>query len=283
MPIRPGLDPLHVVTFEARSLDELPYPEVREVLREHTVVRIRGLFDPAEIRAARSNIASHFDAANDRKHDPRDTEAIRSNFQKLQVGCTSGMGTTRDLGRVLRMLFNPIFAEDIYGMRRHFVTLARFRNLLYGLERDSAVFGTEDGLWTAARIHQYPSGGGFMSGHRDAFTKTVATEAGVTYAQPFLQLTEKGVDFQSGGAFVELEGERIYYETGCQAGDVIAYDGQSIHGVGDIDPLEPLDMTRFSGRVVAFAALYRHLKPGAADYGELSRRAMEQQGTDGTP
>ncbi|MEX2204922.1 MAG: hypothetical protein WEF50_01705 [Myxococcota bacterium] len=271
-------DPLEAVTFQANSLDEVPYPEVRETLRQHTVVRIRGLFDPEEIRATKREIAARFDPANDRKHDPRDTEIIRTNFQKLQVGCTSGMGTTRDLGRVLRMLFNPIFADDVYGMRRHFVLLARFRNLLYELDRDFAVFGTEEGYWTAARIHQYPRGGGFMSSHRDAFTRIVATEAGVTYAQPFLLMSEKGVDFQSGGAFTDLHGERVYYESGCQAGDVVAYDGQSIHGVGDIDPLEPLDMTSLSGRIVAFAALYRHLKPGASDYGELSRRAIEGMG-----
>lgn len=272
-------DPLDAVTFQASSLDELAYPEVREALREHTVVRIRGLLDPEEIRATKRNITAGFDPANDRKHDPRDTEIIRSNFQKLQVGCTSGMGTTRDLGRVLRMLFNPIFADDVYGMRRHFVVLARFRNLLYGLERDFAVFGTEEGFWTAARIHQYPRGGGFMSSHRDAFTQIVAADAGVTYAQPFILMSEKGVDFHSGGAFIDRNGERVYYESGCRAGDIVVYDGHSVHGVGDIDPLEPLDMSSLSGRIVAFAALYRHLKPGASDYGELSRRAMERLGS----
>lgn len=267
-------DPLKDVTFHAAAVDEVPYAAVREALQERGVVRMRGLFDPEEIRATKRAIAARFDCANDRKHDPRDTEIIRTNFQKLQVGCTLGVGTTRDMGRVLRMLFNPIFAEDIYGMRRHFVQLARFRNLLYGLERDFAVFGTEDGLWTAARIHQYPRGGGFMSGHRDALTRVVATEAGVTFAQPFLLMSEKGIDFHDGGAFVDRSGERIFYEGGCRAGDIIAYDGQAMHGVGDVDPLAPLDMTTFSGRVVAFASLYRHLKPGASEYGELSRKAL---------
>ncbi len=271
------LDPLETVTFRARGLDELDYPALRAALREHTVVRIRGLFDPDEIRALKRGIAARFDAGNDRKHDPRDTEIIRTNFQKLQVGCSSGLGT-RDLGRVLRMLFNPIFADDVFGMRAHFVHLARFRNLLYGLERDFAVFGTDDGLWTAARLHQYPRGGGFMSSHQDRFTQIVAIEAGLIYAQPFLLLTEHGVDFQSGGAFIDRGDERIYYEGGCRVGDVVVYNGQSVHGVADIDPLEPLDMSSFSGRVVAFAALYKHLKPGASDYGELSRRAIESLG-----
>jgi hypothetical protein len=56
-------------------------------------------------------------------------------------------------------------------------------------------------------------------------------------------------------------------------GDVVVYDGRATHGVSDIDPLEPLDLTAITGRVVAFASLFRHLRPGAEDYGRIAERA----------
>jgi len=250
--------------------------------RSITVIRVRGLFDTNEIRAVKQFISERFDCRNDRKHDPRDTEATRRNFQKLQVGCISGMGQHITLGRFLRMLYNPIFAEDIYGMRKHFIILAQFRNRLCGLHPDFAVYGTERGLWTASRIHQYPRGGGFMAPHRDALTQVVATDAGLNYVQPFLVLSKKGEDYTEGGAFIEYQSNQVYYEDGCEPGDVIVYDGKSIHGVGDIDPLEPLDLTEFSGRIVAFAGMFRHLTPGKDDYENLAKKARQLYGPDGT-
>ena len=277
------IDILRYATFTGSGLAELPYAEMRATLAEQLVIRVRGLFDPDEMRAVKRGMASHFDCRNDRKHDPRDTEAIRQNFQKLQVGGIADLGQYRNLGRFLRMFFNPIFAEDIYGMHKHFIRLAQLRNRLYGLPVPFAVCGTENGLWTAARIHQYPRGGGFMSPHRDAFTQLVATEAGLTFVQPFLILSKKGEDYTEGGAFIDCQGKQVYYEDGCEPGDVIVYDGKSIHGVGDVDALAPLDLTVFSGRIVAFASLYRHLTPGQEEYENLVRKAQQLYGCKELP
>jgi hypothetical protein len=238
------------------------------------VVRVRGLFDPAAIRAVTARIAARFDPAADRKHDPRDTEAVRTNFQKLVVGGITGVNAQRALARLVRMLYNPIFRDDVHGMRAHFVRLARLRNRLFGLREDFAVHGTEDGYWTAARIHQYPRGGGFMVPHRDAFSRTAVEETGARYAQVFLMMCRKGEDFHDGGAFVDVGDERLFYEDDCEPGDVMVYDGQSVHGVADIDTLAPLDLQTFSGRIVAFASLYQHLTPGGDDYEQLAGRAQ---------
>jgi hypothetical protein len=62
----------------------------------------------------------------------------RTNFQKLPIGANSGVGSRRILGRVLRILYNPIFSPDVLGLRQAFIRLARFRNGLYGLPRDHA-------------------------------------------------------------------------------------------------------------------------------------------------
>jgi hypothetical protein len=174
------------VTFEVASLDRIPLAEVRRALREHSIARIVGLFNRADIRAKLAAIAATFDSRNDRRHDPRDSEAVRRNYQKLQIGARSGIDTRRTLGRFLRVLYNPIFEEDVHGLRSAFVTLARLRNGLFELPRDHAVHGIDGDLFTCARLHQYPRGGGFMVPHRDHFSQIVSVEENLRYYQPFL-------------------------------------------------------------------------------------------------
>jgi hypothetical protein len=266
---------LEEVLFVAARPEDVPLESVRAAVARDGVACVRGLFPRDEIRAVLARIADGFDCRQDRKHDPRDTDAVRRNFQKLQIGAGSGVGSRRTLGRFMRVLYNPIFAPDVHGMRAHFVRLARLRNLLYGLPAGFAVEGDEQGLWTCARIQQYPRGGGFMVPHRDMYAQVATTEAGIGYFQLLLLLTEKGRDFQEGGAYVDRGEDRFAFEDGCASGDVVVYDGRSVHGVADIDPLLPLDLTRFSGRAVALASLFRVLTPGERDYAEMGRKAAE--------
>jgi hypothetical protein len=261
------------IFFEAASLSAVPYEDLQKTLERHAVVCVRGLFDRAALRRDYERIIANFDARNDQRHDPRDTEAVRRNFQKLQVGANSGVNSRRTLGRFMRMLYHPIFAYDIYGMRSHFTMLAKFRNRLYGLPEDHAVSGADGAYWTCCRLLQYPRGGGFIVPHRDMYAQVATQEMGLAYFQPLLLLTEKGVDFHEGGAYVEIDDERFYYEDYCQAGDVVVYDGRSVHGVADIDPLCDLELASCSGRLVALASLFRHLSGGAAEYAEMANKA----------
>ncbi len=53
----------------------------------------------------------------------------------------------------------------------------------------------------------YPAGGGFMGAHEDTrAAKNLPPEQRV-YIQLVLLLTERGTDYQTGGAFVEFDGE----------------------------------------------------------------------------
>jgi hypothetical protein len=266
------------VLVAAHAIDDVPLTRVRELVARHRVVILRGLFDPASIAESLACMRSGFDPGRDCKHDPRDTDAIRRNFQKLQVGANSGTGTRRTLGRFMRVLYNPTWEPDIYRMRGHFVRLAQLRNRLYGLPSGFAIDRDEQGMWTCARLQQYPRGGGFMVPHRDMYAQAATIEAGLGYFQLLLLLTQKGRDFEHGGAYVdsgdEVDGRRFEYEAGCLSGDVVIYDGRSIHGVADIDPMQPLELDRFGGRVVAMASLFRTLAPGDSDYGELARSAV---------
>ena len=84
-------------SFEVTQPDSLPCAAIREAVAAGGVARIRGLFDRASIRSVLSNIRDRFDARQDQRHDPRDTDAARRNFQKLQIGANSGVGSRRTL------------------------------------------------------------------------------------------------------------------------------------------------------------------------------------------
>lgn len=267
---------LSQLLFVASDLDGLPYSTLRDTVAARGLAIVRGLIDRDTVRARLTALREAFDVRNDARHDPRDTDAVRRNFQKLQIGANSGVNSRRTLGRFMRVFYNPIFADDIYGLRASFVALARFRNRLYELPSDFAVKGTDDGLWTCARIQQYPSGGGFMVPHRDMYSQVATTDHGLDYFQVLLLLTEKGTDFHDGGAYVDVGDERVLYEDVCRSGDIVIYDGRSMHGVADIDPLAPLDLTRFNGRAVGLASLFKHLTPGEADYAGMAERARSR-------
>ena len=127
------------------------------------------------------------------------------------------------------------------------------------------VLGSDAGLWLP---------------HRDMYSQVVANQKGLGYYQVLLQLTQKGADFDEGGAYVDLEEDRLAYEEQCQTGDVIVYDGRSVHGVADIDPMRPLDLQRFNGRAVLLASLFRVLTPGGHEYAEMAEKAQAWYGGD---
>ena len=255
--------PILEATVQVTSLDEATIEEIRRVLAAHTFARVTGLFEPETIRAARERIRSRFRSQNDRKHDPRDPDALLKNFQKLVVGGTQGVNS---VPRFVRLFYNPLMDEDIFGMHETFRNLVRFRNLLYGLPKDFTLTGIEDGMWSATRIHHYPRGGGFMAPHTDVGTATVSREAGLeSYVQVILIMSRKGVDFQTGGAYIDVAGERFFFESDCDPGDVVIYDGRVNHGVEDIDALDPLDMSSFDGRLVAMVTLFRHFTTRSDD------------------
>ena len=67
-------------------------------------------------------------------------------------------------------------------------------------------------------------------------------------------------DFETGGGFFEVDGERFYYESECELGDIIIYSGLTVHGVEDIDLAKPFDSTSAEGRFAGFVTLYKEFK-----------------------
>ena len=84
---------LSEVMITVKSIEEVPFDLILSNLNEYSYACVRGLFSPEEILAAKENISAVFDAKNDKKHDPKDVDAIRGNLQKLQVGGTKGVNS----------------------------------------------------------------------------------------------------------------------------------------------------------------------------------------------
>jgi hypothetical protein len=238
------------------SIEELPVDNVHRSLGNDHIACIRGLFKTESIKAATKSIAENFSHQNDNPTSDNPPGFTRCNFQKLRVGT---LADRPEVARLLRTFYNPLWADDIHDMHEIFRSLANVRNLILGKPVNFAVDMEEDGLWTSSRIHQYPVGGGFMSSHRDLSASSVAERHGLPYLQMLLYLSEKGIDYERGGAYLEHADGRIAVDDYCRMGDVLIYDGATVHGVEEIDPHKRLDLDSFNGRVVAFANLWGHI------------------------
>jgi hypothetical protein len=262
--------------FEIDRIESLPVPALLAAVRKRGFAAVRGLFPKAEVRAAHEKIKAAFDATRDHPGMGESAGAAMKNFQKLIVG--GGAQRSYYVPRFLRVMYNPIWEEDVYGMRAMFARLARLRNRIQGHPLDFAVERMDDSLWTAARLQHYPAGGGFFARHQDAIASTVTEEAGLLkFIQILLLITERGKDFSSGGAFVESDGKKLDLEAECGTGDVLIYDGRSVHGVDDIDPHLLPDLRSAAGRFVALATLYTDLTQKPGQYEQY--RSREYQDT----
>lgn len=242
----------------AKSVENFDADFVNSLVNRDAFACIRGLFDPEEMQTVCEKIRSAFSADRDNPAIGEPPGAVMRNFQKIAIG---GAGNHWDYRpRFMRVIYNPMWEPDIYGMHATFRRLAMVRNRLQNYPLDYAIDRVEDKLWTAPRIQHYPSGGGNISRHRDVVISTVTEDAGVQrFLQMLLLLTTKGKDFTEGGAFIELDGEIIETEGEFRAGDVLLYDGRTMHGVWDIDPHLKPRLDTLDGRMVAIVSLYKDM------------------------
>ena len=254
---------LRAATVIAASVDDIDRGEIADRIDRLGVVVVRGLNTPDEVIRAKQQLAARFSVENDRPSRGETSEELYANLQKFAV---YGSGFRPNAHpQCLRSFYNPIWAEDIYGMREIFRRTARLRNLLSEVALDWAVDEIEDGFWTAARLHHYPAGGGFMDGHREIQVPKVYEEAGlsIAYFQPLVVMSKRGTgqdcDFETGGGFFEDNGQPVYYESYCEPGDVLVYDTRVIHGVSEIDSHKPFRQDSLEGRFAAFVTLFKDL------------------------
>ena len=245
--------------FQVSSPEEIDMDAFMTAMDRRTFACIRGLVSPQEMYDAHERIVQRFDRKLDHAASGQSAEAVRTNFQKINLGGESRTANHDD-ARFFRAFYNPIWAEDVWGLRSAFTRLAKVRNRLAGERADFAIDKIEpNGLWTAARFHQYPLGGGFFRRHTDYVVKDVADEKSTRFYQVVLTMSRKGEHFSHGGAFVDIGDRRVCLDDNAEMGDIIIYDGRTVHGVEDIDPKAMLDLSGINGRLAGFATLFKKM------------------------
>jgi hypothetical protein len=245
--------------FEVGAAEDVPIPALRTAMEKHTFACIRGIVPEDEVRHALDVINERFDYRLDHPAAGQPASAVRTNFQKLNMGGESSTANHDD-ARFFRAFYNPLWEPDVYSMRHAFAQLIRVRNRIADLPLDFATDKIEpNGLWTAARFHQYPAGGGFFRRHTDYVVKDIADENSTRFYQVVLTMTQKGEHYEQGGAFVDVEGERLFLDDSSRPGDIVIYDGRTVHGVEDIDPHKLLDLTTINGRLAGFVTLFKKM------------------------
>lgn len=247
-------------TIEVASPSDICRSTLSTILNEYSFAVIRGLIDPFCIESSKKTLIDLYLSGTDAPATGEHPTDIMNNFQKLSIGGAEHSGVYRP--RCMRTFYNPIWSEDIYGMRQCFRTAARVRNIIYGFNENFAIDSVEDRFWTASRIHSYPKGGGFLVSHLDDVVPVVQKASGISrYFQPVIVMSKKGkgsdCDFETGGGFFELNKTRYYYEQEAELGDIVIYSGATVHGVADIDLHKAFDTRDPRGRFAGFVTLYK--------------------------
>ena len=69
-----------------------------------------------------------------------------NNFQKVIIGSSSIIKENREIHRFHRIIYNPIWSKDIYGLRSTFKKFCEIRNYLMGHPNEFAIDSIEKGF-----------------------------------------------------------------------------------------------------------------------------------------
>jgi hypothetical protein len=224
-------------------------------VKNDSFVILRGLCNRDGIRKKIPLVCEKISNTNFLSSSGVTPEQIRSNIVKWSIGGQSAQ--QEGLSRFMVTCYNPMFCEDIFQMKEEFEKLIFIRDKLAGLD----IIMTDDVLqkpnFNGTRLQIYPSGGGFLGGHIDSRAMDSIRDLNRPFIQLVLLVTEKGLDFQKGGAYVvNNKNEYIDTEKFGLSGDILVYDGNTMHGVADIDSDKPFEKENMLGRCVALATIY---------------------------
>lgn len=230
--------------------------EIKRHVASEGAILIRGIFDQLKIRQSLKLVYAKLDNECSILGTTQGSrKTVRENSLKWSVGASSGAQVGN--ARFMITAYNPISAEDIYGFRAHFTQLIAARDAIRDDNNNTFDESLSGESFNACRFQIYPNGGGFMLGHRDYIAETASKEQNVQLLQLVLFVTQRGIDFERGGGYLVHDHNHIDIEELAQSGDIAIYDGQSFHGVADIDPIKPVDTSKIRGRVVALVTIYQ--------------------------
>lgn len=243
--------------LDITSLEDLKINSelIKKSIKKTGSIIIRGLFNETFVREVIPKIYASLDAKNLIGTTAGDRNLVRTNSIKWSVGGFTGAQIGN--ARLMVMAYNPLSSENLYGFHEAFKKLIVIRDII----RNDGKFTTNENLmgdsFNACRFQIYPSGGGFMLGHQDYVAEKTSNQNSASLLQLLLFITERGKDFSQGGAFLTHNGLETDIEGYAKSGDIAIYDGQSFHGVKDIDPQLPLNTEKIRGRIVALVTIYK--------------------------
>lgn len=247
--------------IDCQNVDELDRDIIIQKLSTYQFCILRGLIKRKALSEGVNRLKTFIQEEEDQAVTGELPSEVRDYFMKMSIGRGNHSGHAINRGRFMRTIYLPLDADDRFGLQKSFKTVAAVRNTLMNLPIDYAVDDVEDGLWTAARVHHFPAGGGFMDPHRDTLAPQIVKETDDVYEyfQPLLIMSQKGSDFSEGGGVVAVNGQLLEYENFAEFGDIVVYDVNTIHGVNEVDLNRPFHQRSCAGRYSGLVTLYRDM------------------------
>ena len=247
---------MNVVNCQLEDFNDVTFiSNIVTTVKNESFVILRGLTGRDTMRSKINLIQQQISTSTFLSSSGVTPDQIRTNMIKWSIGGQSAQ--QEGLSRFMVTCYNPMFCEDIFQMKEEFEKLIFIRDKLAGLD----IIMTDDVLqkpkFNGTRLQIYPSGGGFLGGHIDSRAMDSLRDLNRPFIQLVLLVTEKGLDFQKGGAYVvNNKNEYIDTEKFGLSGDILVYDGNTMHGVADIDSDKPFEKENMLGRCVALATIY---------------------------
>lgn len=228
---------------------------IRESINNTGSILIRGLFKEEVVRDVIPKLYTALDSSKPVGTTAGDRALVRTNSFKWSVGGFTGAQVGN--ARLMVMAYNPLESENIYNFHDQFKKLIAIRDIIRSDGKSTEDKNLEGNSFNACRFQIYPSGGGFMLGHKDYVAEETSMQNSASLLQLLMFITERGKDFSQGGAFLTHDGVETDIESHAKSGDIAIYNGESFHGVKDIDPFLPLDTEKIRGRIVALVTIYK--------------------------
>ena len=210
---------------------DLPIEELRARVTDKEVLVVKGVFPEDEMR---SLVREIFDAYKDTKPRVLDYRWHRENHWRVDDNPPRSR-----IAKALSLYFAFTWNEGFQRIREVARMLAHLRNRIAGLPLEYG-FRPEDDHWVIPTVQHHPKGGGFISKHDDPVEPDGCVVS--------LFMTKRGVDFDTGGLFVESDGEIVDLEGYFEPGDLFIFRPDVPHGVAAIDGDHELRFDRPDGR-----------------------------------
>lgn len=239
-------------------IESIPLAEIKSKIENRGWAFFKNKQTVEISEGARKEYFDHFQKFPLRAHGFSYEELQINPIRKQNISSKNGVG--EPYAQVLQSTYFPSSAGFPW-LERVFETLVILRNRLISKEDGYGTNPIRDHFWNANRIHHYPCGGGFMAKHCDTYFSKIQDLEQKDYLQVAFLLSRKGEDFQSGGGFLyDLNAAFVDVEEVGGLGAVFIYDGRIPHGVNDVDEGKIFSFENRTGRLAAFANLYKYLK-----------------------